>query len=393
MDSKPRRDPIRMNPVGETEPYGHNKGKPMIENPYRETKEQAAEYLRLTLALLARNNIPVSPLNYRMGYDSVAGTNNILKKTLELTPANSSIPLSEHLWLAYQRTYSHEIEMLDNIRAGLRHIIIGLQHDMEYSGTKLSEYISKLNQFSEFLAGTAAPEEMSGEVEKAIAATRDTEQQQRGINSQIAQLSTDLDTLRQELTQVRQESLTDHLTGISNRKAFDAALEDRIRVSRSTNDVFCVLIADIDHFKVVNDNYGHLIGDKVLRFVASTIRRCIKGKDLAARFGGEEFAIILDSTEISGACAVAEQIRQAIYAGVIKDMDNKRVLDRISISLGIAEFRDSDLSHSLLQRADEALYLAKERGRNRVEKIELPARSRAAAPRAEPLKTRPGTPQ
>ena len=341
----------------------------MIENPYHESKEQAAEYLRLTLALLARNNIPVSPLNYRMGYDSVAGNNNILKTTLELVPGNSEQSLSEHLWSAYQRAYSHEMEMLDNIRAELKHIVASLQHDMKNSGLKLSDYISKLNQFSSFLAGFSAPEGMNSEVEKAIAATRATEQDQRGINSQIAQLSSDLDTLRQELVQVRQESLTDHLTGISNRKAFDSALEERIQYSRATNGVFSVLIADIDHFKVVNDNYGHLIGDKVLRFVASTIRRCIKGKDLAARFGGEEFAVILDSTDATGACAVAEQIRQAVYAGVIKEMDNKRVLDRISVSLGIAEFRENDLSHSLLQRADEALYLAKERGRNRVEKI------------------------
>ncbi|MDR2876907.1 MAG: GGDEF domain-containing protein [Chromatiales bacterium] len=345
------------------------KDKPMTENPYKESREQAAEYLRLTLALLSKNGIPVSPLNYRMGYDSVAGNNNILEKTLELVPKDAVASLDEHLWLAYQQAYAHEIETLNNIRSELRGIIISLQHDMQHSGSTLSEYALKLNQFSEFLIEVNTPEGLNKEIEKTIAVTNDTAQGQRSIGLQIAQVSSDLDALRQELVQVRKESLTDHLTGLSNRKAFDTAIDDHIQNARSNKSVFSVLIADIDHFKAVNDKYGHLVGDKVLRFVAATIRRCIKGKDFAARFGGEEFAIILDNTNITGAGIVAEQIRQAIYSGVIKDVDQNRALDHISISLGIAEFRDNDLAHSLLRRSDEALYLAKQRGRNRVEKI------------------------
>ena len=341
----------------------------MTENPYSEGKEQAAEYLRLTLALLANNDIPVSPLNYRMGYDSVAGYNDVLKKALQDVPGDSERSLSEYLWSAYQRSYAHELEALDSIRAELKNIIACMLQDLENSGGKLSDYLEKLNRFSSLLTGSPSPEAMQSEVEQVIEATRDTEQSQREVNVQISQLSIDLEALRRELTQVRQESLTDHLTGISNRKAFDIALEDRIHAARTKQSTFSILIADIDYFKDVNDNYGHLIGDKVLRFVASTIKRCIKGKDVAARFGGEEFAVILDDTDAAGAYTVAEQIRQAVLAGAIKDLNNKRVLNRISISLGVAEFAESDLPHHLLQRADEALYLAKERGRNRVEKI------------------------
>lgn len=341
----------------------------MIENPYHEGKEQAAEYLRLTLALLANNDIPVSPLHYRMGYDSVAGYNDVLKKALQEVPAGSGRSLTEHLWSTYQQFYVREIEALEAIRAELRHIVACMQQDLESSGGKLSVYLERLNRFSAILTGSHSPEAMQDEVEQVIEATRGTEQSQRQVNAQIAQLSDDLETLRKELTQVRQESLTDHLTGISNRKAFDIALEDKVHAARARQSAFAILIADIDHFKEVNDNYGHLIGDKVLRFVASTIKRCIKGKDLAARFGGEEFAVILDDTDISGAYTVAEQIREAVLAGAIKDLNNKRVLNRISISLGVAEFKEPDLPHHLLQRADEALYMAKERGRNRVEKV------------------------
>ena len=127
------------------------------------------------------------------------------------------------------------------------------------------------------------------------------------------------------------------------------------------------MIADVDHFKQVNDNYGHLIGDKVLRFVASTLKWCVKGKDLVARFGGEEFAVILLNTDMTGAYSVVEQIRRAVYAGKIKDMTSQKMLDQVTISIGIAQFDSSDLPNDLLQRADRALYQAKEKGRNRVE--------------------------
>lgn len=338
----------------------------MNQNPYREAQEQAAEYLRLTLALLANNNIPVSPFNYRLAYDCVAGINDALSTFLEGLAEHSAQPCSEQLWAVYQRTYLEDAGALDTVRAELCSLIASMQRDLEGSGTVLSGYLTRLNRFSALLAAPAPA--MQDEVKTLIEATHDTERSQRHVNTQVAQLASDLETLRKELSQIREESLTDSLTGISNRKAFDIALEERIHAARRERAVFCVLIADIDHFKQVNDNYGHLVGDKVLRFVAATLKRCVKGKDLVARFGGEEFAILLADTDMSGAYVVAEQIRQAVFSGVIKDLHNKKVLDHISISLGIAQFDPSDLTNDILQRADEALYLAKKRGRNRVEK-------------------------
>lgn len=341
----------------------------MNENPYREESEQAAEYLRLAVALLANNNIPVSPFNYRMGYDFVAGINDVLRKALDELAAEPGRQITEYLWDIYQRSYMHDDQTLIVIRGELRNIITSMQRDIKGSEGILSGYLARLNQFNAVLTGPSSPQAMEVEVKKIIEATRDTERSQRQVNAQVSQLAMDLESMRKELAYIREESLTDSLTGVSNRKAFDIALEDRIHRARGEKSIFSVLIADIDYFKQVNDNYGHLIGDKVLRFVASSFKRCVKGKDLVARFGGEEFAVILDNTDISGASAVAEQIRQAVYSGIIKDMNNKKTLDRISISIGVAQYNASDLPNDILQRADEALYLAKDRGRNRVEKL------------------------
>ena len=132
----------------------------------------------------------------------------------------------------------------------------------------------------------------------------------------------------------------------------------------------CLLLADIDHFKKFNDTHGHLVGDKVLRFVASTMKHCIKGKDTAARFGGEEFAVILPNTDLAGAQSAAEQIRSEISSGTLINKSRGESYGSITISIGIAKLNMNDHPNDLIQRADQSLYLAKSRGRNRVEYAE-----------------------
>jgi len=304
-----------------------------------------------------------------MGYDCVAGTNNVLMRALGEIAAQPGRSLSEYLWTVYQHSYIDNSQSLDAIREELKNIIASMQRDLACSGGKLSGYMEKLNEFSAILNGSPSPLAMMAEVRKVVEATRETENSQRHFTTLISQLSSELDSLRKELAQAKEESLKDCLTGISNRKAFDITLEETIATARREKSQFSVLIADIDNFKRVNDHYGHLIGDKVLRFVATAIKRCVKGKDLVARFGGEEFAIILCNTDITGAHTVAEQIREAVFSGTIKDINSKKIFDRVSISLGISQFDEFDYPEDILQRADQALYLAKERGRNRVEKI------------------------
>lgn len=338
-------------------------------NPYSEEQDQASENLRMAIALLSKHQIPMSPYNYRMGYDCVSGKNAALKKGLDEAVNSQEKSLGERLWELYQRLYILDDQSLDEIRRELNNIIHSMQMDIERSGGKLSTYADRLTRFAAVLNESPSPQAMAAEVEMVIQDTRATELTQRQFNAQLTQISSEMDALRKELAQIREESYIDSLTGISNRKSFDTALEDAVQKTRAEKSTFCVLIADVDHFKQVNDNYGHLIGDKVLRFVASTFKWCVKGKDMVARFGGEEFSVILMNTDITGAYSVAEQIRRAVCAGKIKDMNSQKLLDQVTISIGIAQFDSSDLPNELLQRADEALYKAKDKGRNRVEII------------------------
>jgi len=183
------------------------------------------------------------------------------------------------------------------------------------------------------------------------------------LQVRLEESRSEAEALRKELEQARLEATTDVLTGLSNRKAFFRAL-GQMRLSKDISE-FSLVMVDIDHFKNVNDNYGHLLGDKVLRFVSSIMKNGVKGKDLVSRYAGEEFTILLPDTEHQGVMVVAENIRISIEAGKLVRSDTRKSIGTITGCLGVAQYRPNESDDKFIARADEALYHAKENGRNR----------------------------
>ena len=336
-------------------------------NPYAEDFGEASSLLRLAVSLLGSHKIPPSPLNFRIGYDYVAGTNDALIPALDELVAQPEQVSRENLWALYRKFFVQDEKALEMMRQELRRIILNVQGEFERSGGSLASYATTLGRFAELLDSALAPEQLELEVERVIRDTRAAEKAQRQLESQVGILLSEVETLRKELLRIREESQTDTLTGIANRKAFESTLDQTIHTAREQEARFCVLLADIDYFKQFNDTHGHLVGDKVLRFVATTLRRGLKGSDTVARYGGEEFAIILPQTDLLGGLSVAEQIRKAVSSGRLVDKATDSTYGKITVSIGVAEFYMSDTPNTLIQRADRALYLAKERGRDRVE--------------------------
>ena len=126
------------------------------------------------------------------------------------------------------------------------------------------------------------------------------------------------------------------------------------------------MLADIDHFKEINDKFGHLVGDNVLKMIATTINDLTKGRDFVARFGGEEFAVILPDTPLGGAVRVAEQIRSHLEAVNWREKRTQQQIGAIKLSFGVALYRFGEPIDALIQKADKALYQSKSEGRNRV---------------------------
>lgn len=154
---------------------------------------------------------------------------------------------------------------------------------------------------------------------------------------------------------------TDNLTGALNRAKFDAIIEREMEIVKRYNQSLSMIMFDVDHFKKINDQYGHTAGDNVLKGLADIVRENIRKIDYFIRWGGEEFMILSSETNLAKACKLAQKIRK-----VIENHDFENV-EKITVSLGVAEFKDTDTVNSFIKRADDAMYKAKKARRNRVE--------------------------
>ncbi|MBX9915068.1 MAG: diguanylate cyclase [Pseudomonadaceae bacterium] len=209
-----------------------------------------------------------------------------------------------------------------------------------------------------------------------LLSTMDQYQRQRGdvdqalserlhtLVERVASMELEAKGFRDHLEEQRQKALTDPLTGLPNRAAWDERLElEMARWQRYGGDLL-VGIVDIDHFKRINDNYGHLAGDKVLKIIADELSKRLRKTDFMARFGGEEFSLLIPSTPLAGAEQLLETLRAAIEACPFH-FKGERVT--ITLSAGVSAFASGERAEVVFERADQALYKAKRGGRNRIE--------------------------
>jgi diguanylate cyclase (GGDEF)-like protein len=170
------------------------------------------------------------------------------------------------------------------------------------------------------------------------------------------------------VAKVRQLASRDGLTGMLNRRAFEERILEEITRADRYRSSLAILMIDIDHFKAVNDEFGHLLGDEVLKHAATIFQHQLRKVDFICRFGGEEFAIILPSTTLESAAAVAEKLRRAFFTHAFSGISRP-----ITVSIGVAAFPEHGMNRDTLVRAaDRALYQAKQEGRNRVATADVP---------------------
>jgi diguanylate cyclase len=169
--------------------------------------------------------------------------------------------------------------------------------------------------------------------------------------------------LKHEIEAVRIESLTDALTQVGNRQLFDDTLTREIARASQSNAPLTLLMVDIDHFKRINDDFGHQMGDDVLRLVAARLKSSVRDGEIA-RYGGEEFAVILYNKSIQIGRLMAERIRAAIESVEMRVRSTGASIGRVTVSVGVAELKPGVTSAEIIRSADEALYAAKRKGRN-----------------------------
>jgi diguanylate cyclase (GGDEF) domain len=183
------------------------------------------------------------------------------------------------------------------------------------------------------------------------------------LHSELEQANKGIAEQRRQIEELRQQARIDGLTRIPNRAAFDERLAEYVSLLDRTDMIFSLLLLDIDFFKKVNDEHGHLNGDRILRGIAAKISESIRTNDIATRYGGEEFAVIFPGTEISEALAVSERIRRDIARTNFR-LDEENV--RMTISGGVAQCEKGMNTEAIIATADKALYAAKVGGRNQI---------------------------
>jgi diguanylate cyclase len=325
-------------------------------------------FAQTALALMGERGIVATPENFELFYAYASGENPAVTQVMGAAIKDGKIftpAMMADLRLRYL-TGARAAAAMDALGGDIGTVIGEVLGKLEASARETSDYKNTLSAATGQLGGERSPADLRKLVDGLIAATHAMEQRARNLEGELQASSQQVIELRDKLDDVRKESLTDPLTNIANRKAFDDAMEAAAeQVTRNNEDV-CLLLCDIDLFKKFNDTWGHQTGDQVLRLVAACLSENVKGRDTASRYGGEEFAVLLRGTSLEAATRVAEQIRTSVETKKLVKKSTGEILGTITISIGVAHFSCGEAGEAVIRRADACLYGAKHHGRNMV---------------------------
>ncbi len=329
-----------------------------------ESLEDTAKYVRLILPLMTKHRIPITPINYATWYYYVSGKNKELTKAIDSIVKNKE-PFSEQTNdKIYKRFFlENEENSLNEIREKLQQTLKVVFGDLKELSGQTQEYESTALESVEKLSDDMSISDIRSVLDSVIVATKKIRESGDAVHKKLEDTTKTLQTLKREFEHAKTELLQDFLTGVMNRKGFDESLTKSVNEKEGS---LCVLVLDIDFFKKFNDKHGHLVGDEVLKFVAKNVQKVVRGNDILARVGGEEFAVILPETPLLGAVTVAENVRAAISRLKLERKGGTEKLETITVSIGAAQYRQGESLEAFVHRGDKALYHAKNSGRNRV---------------------------
>ncbi len=319
------------------------------------------------LELMRAYGSSASPRAYEVWYTYVTGHKPQMNDAIKRLTADRGALTDQDLDRLYESHISEQRFSQEASRTGAS-MLVEIDQVMEMINEALgssAQYGRSLEAFSHDLAQPADRGRIREILQSMVIATHDVTATNRMLETRLKETRGEIETLRETLEAVRVEALTDSLTGIANRKHFEEMLAKSIDHAVVQRTPLALVVLDIDHFKRFNDTYGHLTGDQVLRLVSMTMRENVKAKATVARFGGEEFGVVLPDTTLETAYATAEQIRQSVMARELVKRSTGESLGKVTVSVGVAAFRKGDTGVSLLERADQCMYAAKRMGRNR----------------------------
>lgn len=329
--------------------------------------ERTMAFAEIAMSQIKALRQPATPRVYELWYSYATGYSPSLNETVNEVLARNGTLSETDIDQIYETYLSPTrfSERIDKVGSRVMDEINQVMAMVDAAVGSASSYSESLAGVSQQLGG-ADRDGLRAIVESLVHTARDMEEVNHKLEERLSASKQEINQLQENLEHVRNESLTDPLTTLANRKYFDQSIGRALEESMEFDKPLSLLMMDIDHFKTFNDNFGHLTGDQVLRLVALSIKQNVKGQDLAARYGGEEFAVILPNTVLRSGVTVAEHIRRAVMSKELMKRSTGEHLGRVTISIGVAAARPGDTPQALIARADDCLYAAKRTGRNRV---------------------------
>jgi diguanylate cyclase len=338
---------------------------------YRQSRDESVVLLRLVIAEMSQHDAPFNPATFAVCYEHLAGINPRLTQAIVQAKQVQPRLDAEAMALLYRDHLAPADELTtEKAQADLQRMMHDVAESAAATGAHARAYGDQLAGLSKALDGTehaANVATLKPKLSEVAGGTAEMQTVMAALERSATESRNEVERLRRALERSRKEASTDPLSKLRNRKGFDDAMREVLSTLPQAGLTHCLVIIDIDHFKRVNDTYGHPVGDTVIQTIGQVLAR-VAGtpSHFAARIGGEEFAVLMQATTVPQALQLAEGVRSLVHALKIKKRGTQEVIASVTVSAGIAAWVPGEDDHGLLAKADAALYRAKQGGRDRV---------------------------
>ncbi|PHS24321.1 MAG: GGDEF domain-containing protein [Methylophaga sp.] len=331
---------------------------------YDDEAQKASENLRRALPLLNKHKTPVNPVNYAVWYEYVSGDNQELANVIDNRLSKNQPITAEVTQSLYEKYVLMGMpERLEKTNTGLKIVVDNTLVNITKAESTTDNMLINLSDSQKALESCNSTEELKDLIGTIISNTQIMAESGNELKQELVHSSQEISDLKKELEVVKKLAETDALTGLLNRGTFNNELTD---LCRQTAVEAALVMFDLDHFKKINDTFGHLLGDKVIQFFASLLQKHAGDEHLAIRYGGEEMAMIMLDISQREALKIADAIRSSFANSRLKKKGSEDSIGQVTVSVGLTMLRSTDTPQELIERADAALYLSKQNGRNRI---------------------------
>lgn len=328
--------------------------------------KQAAEYLRQVIPILSKQSLAPTPINYSVFYSYLAASSQALNEVVDKIISEKktfTVAIMIELYEKYING-SASLEQQEKIQRSLEMVMQEASAEVQHVMEDTNSFDATISQHATTLAKTDDPQATTMILKQIMEDTRNMVKHTQETQTRMQETNNEIAKMKEELAAVRASAEQDSLTGLKNRGAFDKKIDTAVYSDKHPSTALMML--DIDHFKRINDSFGHLVGDRVIRYVSALLNQVIGKDHYVARYGGEEFAVICTNASLENITQLAEKVRVAMSNSKLQRKDSGDTIGKVTISIGIAVIKTDDNVDALIDRADKALYQAKETGRNQV---------------------------